>query len=146
VLGADWAKDRVVPSIAPEARRLVEDARAAGRHLVLVSESIDEIARPAGEALSFDRVIANHLEWDEDGATGALREPMVGAEIDPKRLRELASREGVDLARSCAYGAQRADEILLSLVGLPCAIDPDRELARIARDLDWPVVHTSGAS
>src|SRR5262245_35837543 len=58
VLGADWAKDRVVPGIAPEARRLARDARAAGRLLVLVSESIEEIAKPVGEALGFDRVIA----------------------------------------------------------------------------------------
>ncbi len=144
ILGEDWARDRILPSIKPEARRLIDDAVAAGRALVLVSESIDAVAQPVADALGIGRVLANALEIVDDEATGALREPLVGAEIDPRRLRELAAEDAIDLAGSCAYGAHRGDGLLLSLVGLPCAIDPDRDLARVARDLDWPVVRTSG--
>jgi HAD superfamily phosphoserine phosphatase-like hydrolase len=140
VLGEDFARDTILPSIKPHARRLLEEARAAGRRVVIIAETIDAIARPVADALGIERVIANALVFDRGYATGELREPIVGAEIDPRRVRELAASEGLDLARSCAYGGRRGDGVLLSLVGLPCAIDPDRELARVARDLDWPVV------
>lgn len=143
VLGEDYARDQILPAVRAEVRRLIDAAREAGQVRVLIAETIDAIAQPVGEALGFDIVIANGLEWSARGeATGALREPIVGPEIDPRRLRELAAAERIDLARSSAYGSSRADALLLSQVGLPCAIDPDRELARMARDLDWPVLRT----
>ncbi|MDQ3032330.1 MAG: HAD-IB family phosphatase [Myxococcota bacterium] len=144
VLGEDWARERVLPSIKSEARRLIDDARDAGRALVLISDSIDAIAGPVAEALGFDSVLSNALELEGGEATGILREPVIGTEVDPRRLRELATSSAIDLTRSCAYGTSRGDGVLLSLVGLPCAIDPDRELARMARDLDWPVVRSTG--
>jgi phosphoserine phosphatase len=146
VLGEDWARERVLPSIKDEARRLIDEARAAGRTLVLISESIEEVARPVGDALGFEHVLSNAIEREDGEATGVLHEPVIGSEVDPRRLRELAAAEAIDLARSCAYGASRGDGVLLSLVGLPCAIDPDRELARMARDLDWPVVRSVDVS
>jgi phosphoserine phosphatase len=146
VLGEDYARDHLLPGIKPDARRLLEEARAGGHVLVLVSESIDVIARPVGEALGIDVLVSNTLDMEAREATGTLRAPIVGSAIDPRRLRELAARERIDLARSSAYGAQGSDGILLSLVGLPCAVDPDRDLARVARELDWPVVRSAPAA
>lgn len=142
VCGEDFARERVLASMAPEVRALLEDCRRQGHALVLIAESIDAIARPVADALGMDVVLANALEFEGGAATGALREPIVGAEVDPRLLRELAARHGFDLERSRAYAGRRGDGLLLSLVGLPCAVDPDRELARLARDLDWPVLHT----
>jgi phosphoserine phosphatase len=142
VLGADYARDRLVPKVRDEAKRLLDDARRAGSSTILISESVDSIARPFGEAFGFDQVWCNVLERNARGAaTGALVEPRIGGEFDPRRLRELARRHTIDLERSSAYGARNGDAVLLAAVGFPCAIEPDRELARIARDLDWPIVH-----
>ena len=41
---------------------------------------------------------------------------------------------------SWAYGASAADSLLLSAIGQPCAVNPDRQLRRLAKDHDWPVV------
>lgn len=146
VLGEDYARETLLPAIKPEARRLIDDAARAGRMRVLISESVDAIATPLADALGFDRVIANTLELERGEVTGVLRAPIVGPEIDPRRLRELAAREGIALDASCAYGSSRRDGVLLSLVGLPCAIDPDRELARMARALDWPIVRSAAGA
>lgn len=140
VLGEDWAQDELLPKIRPQVRRLLEDAARTGRVCVLVSESIDAIAGPVARALGFDDVMCSALEWEGEQATGRLREPRVGPEVDPRALRALAAKHDIDLARSAAYGSRGADSMLLSLVGLPCAVAPDRQLSRIARDLDWPVV------
>ncbi len=142
VLGADYARERLVPRVREEATRLLRDARSAGRSTILISERVDVIARPLGEARGFDQVWCNTLERDARGAaTGALVEPRIGGEFDPRRLRELARYHTIDLERSSAYGARHGDAVLLAGVGVPCAIDPDRELARVARELDWPVVY-----
>lgn len=149
VLGEDYARDVLVKEARPSALRLLEGARRDGFLTVLVAESIAEIADAfarvlAEEGAGFDLVIANQLEV-EDGrrTTGALIEPIVAPEIDPKRVRELARTHGIDLASSRAYGHARGDLVLLGLVGQPCAVEPDRELARVARDLDWPLVRAA---
>ena len=42
--------------------------------------------------------------------------------------------------RNATEGMRYDDQLLLSAIGLPCAVHPDRQLRRVARDLDWPVV------
>ncbi len=149
VLAEDYARDVLVRGARAEAVRLVEGARQDGLVTVLVSESIAPIAEAFsrllldGGAPAFDVVLANRLELDaRDRATGKLLEPVIGPELDPKRMRELASDRGLDLAISRAYGHARTDLVLLGAVGHACAVEPDRELARVARDLDWPVVRS----
>jgi phosphoserine phosphatase len=137
VLGADIAMDQLLPKVPAHARRLLDEARARGRTLVLVADTIRAIAQPFARALDIEVVVASDLVWStKDEATGDVEPAVLG----PKELRALAERHGLSLERSAAYGGVAADAILLSHVGSPCAIDPDAELARIARELDWPVV------
>ena len=51
----------------------------------------------------------------------------------------LAEREGIDLASSYAYSDSATDEPMLAVVGHPVAVNPDRELLRIAREREWEV-------
>lgn len=143
VLAADYARDVILANLRPETERLLVGARDDGFVPVLVAETVRAVAAPVAVALGFDHVIANDLEFDDrDRATGALVEPFLGPELDPRRLRTFASEHGFDLAASRGYGTVRSDLVLLGAVGHPCAVEPDRELARVARDLDWPVVRT----
>jgi HAD superfamily phosphoserine phosphatase-like hydrolase len=145
VLALDFARDRVLPSVRPEARRLIDRAKKDGARLVLVSDGLDVVAREVANALGFDEVLANAMVFEDDGAggeqaTGELASPRVGPEIDTTRLAMLARGWGISLERSAAYGGLEGDAMLLGRVGRPCALAPDRGLCRIARDLDWPIV------
>lgn len=146
ILGEDYARDVLLEGARPSALRLVEGAARDGFQTVLVSEAPSEIADAFARLLAkdgpaFDVVLANRLERDErEQATGALLEPLIGPEIDPQRIRKLAREHALELEASRAYGHAHADLVLLGLVGRPCAVVPDRELARVARDLDWPIV------
>ena len=51
----------------------------------------------------------------------------------------MAVAEGLDLASSYAYSDSITDLPMLELVGNPVAVNPDRELARIAREREWEV-------
>ena len=49
----------------------------------------------------------------------------------------MAVKEGIDLANSYAYSDSITDLPMLELVGHPVAVNPDRELTRVARERDW---------
>ncbi|MEQ1501981.1 MAG: haloacid dehalogenase-like hydrolase [Myxococcota bacterium] len=139
VLGEEYAHTWLIPNLRPAGVDLVEQARRDGLAIVLVSDHLAEIVAPLAAHLRADAVIANQLERNGGRATGRLVDPVV-TRFGGERLRSWADRHGYALDTSRAYGATGDDQVLLSAIGLPCAVHPDRSLRRIARDLDWPVV------
>ena len=61
-------------------------------------------------------------------------------ELDLIFGEEIAAREGIDLAESSAYSDSASDLPMLRAVGYPVAVNPDRELLRVARDEGWEVM------
>ena len=57
-----------------------------------------------------------------------------------RAIEELAAREHIDLAASYAYSDSESDLPMLRAVGHPVAVNPDGELARIARREGWQVL------
>lgn len=141
VLGELYAEEHLVGSLSPVGVELLERCRAQGWRLALLSDNLDVIARPVARHLGVDVVVANAMEIDAHGrATGALREPVLGPSLGGRALEARLREHGIELRAACAYGSHRDDSPLLGAVALPCAVTPDRELRRMARDLDWPVV------
>ena len=62
-------------------------------------------------------------------------------------MAELAERAGIDLATSTAYSDSATDLPMLEAVGHPVVVNPDRALAKLARERGWddPGVHQAGA-
>ena len=56
-------------------------------------------------------------------------------------ILEVAARDGLDLAHSWAYSDSATDVPMLSAVGHPVAVNPDRELAKVAKERGWQVEH-----
>ena len=54
-------------------------------------------------------------------------------------VKAIAEREGLDLAACSAYSDSYNDLAMLSLVGDPCAINPDARLRGYARQQGWRV-------
>ena len=54
-------------------------------------------------------------------------------------VKALAEREGLDLARCSAYSDSSNDLPMLSLVGDPCAINPDARLRAHAEQQGWRI-------
>lgn len=140
VLGFDYAEERLLPAVTPVGRRLVDAARREGQRVVLVSEGLDVYVEPLATALSIELVVCNRLELRDGRVTGRLEDPIFSGLLGGERLRAFAAQHGLDLTRSFAYGVHGADSTLLAAVGRPCTVNPDRQLRRVARDLDWPVI------
>jgi HAD superfamily hydrolase (TIGR01490 family) len=131
--------DVITPIIYAEALELIEQHRQAGRKTVIVSSSPAETVEPIGEYLGVDDVIATRARLDDEGRYTGELEFYAYAAHKAEAIREMAVSEGLDLAGSFAYSDSITDLPMLELVGHPVAVNPDRELGRVARERDWEV-------
>ncbi|OLO59887.1 hydrolase [Actinomyces oris] len=129
----------IEPAVYAEALDLIEGHRRAGHDVVVVSASITEMVAPIARLVGADRAVATHMEVGEDGLfTGRISRSMLHSE-KVVALREDAAAHGIDPARCWAYSDSISDEPMLSTVGHPVAVNPDRDLRRLAQERDWPV-------
>jgi HAD superfamily hydrolase (TIGR01490 family) len=136
---AETLHDVVDPLIYAEAATLIEEHKAAGDRVVIVSSSGEEIVEPIGAMLGADAVIATRMVIDDDGRyTGEIGFYAFG-QHKATAIRELAAARGWDLASCHAYSDSVTDLPLLSVVGHPTAVNPDRALRRHAVEHGWPI-------
>jgi HAD superfamily hydrolase (TIGR01490 family) len=126
------------PLVYAEAVELFDEHRAAGREVVLVSSSGEEVVGPVGEMLGVDQVIATRMEVADGCYTGEIAFYAYG-EGKETAIRELAAQRGWQLADCYAYSDSATDIPMLGAVGHPVAVNPDKALRRHAADNDWPV-------
>ncbi|MBM9461143.1 HAD-IB family hydrolase [Nocardioides sp. zg-536] len=136
---ADTLHNVVDPLVYDEAVRLIEEHRAAGRDVVIVSTSGSEVVEPIGALLGADRVVATRLAVDDGHYTGEI-EYYAYAEEKARAIRDLAASEGYDLEQCWAYSDSITDVPMLEAVGHPYAVNPDKELRREATAREWPVL------
>jgi HAD superfamily hydrolase (TIGR01490 family) len=134
----DALTDLIDPYIYLEARDLMELHRALGRKVFIVSSSPEEIVRPLSEHLGPVEVIATRARIVDGKYTGELELYCYG-EAKGEIVREVAERQGIDLGGSYAYSDSVTDLPMLSAVGHPVAVNPDRELRREAEKRGWKI-------
>ena len=139
----DALVDVVEPIVYDEALDLIRDHQSAGRKVFIVSASPEEIVAPLARYLGVDEAICTRSELDERGCyTGRTERYCYGPE-KVVAMREVAERDGIDLVRSYAYSDSATDVPMLEAVGHPVAVNPDRELLRLARARDWEILRFS---
>jgi HAD superfamily hydrolase (TIGR01490 family) len=135
----DTLHNIVDPLVYDEAVGLIEDHHLAGRDVIIVSTSGSEVVEPIGEMLGADRVVATRMEVEDGKYTGGITF-YAYAEAKAAAVRQLAEVHGYDLERSYAYSDSVTDVHMLEAVGHPYAVNPDKDLRRIARDRGWPIL------
>lgn len=150
-----WSADRVaeivtahlaetiMPIVYTEARSLLHAHREAGRDVIIVSTAGQEMVGPIGTMLGASGIIATRLRVADGRYTGELDFYAYGA-AKASRMRELAAERGYDLADCFAYSDSATDLPMLEAVGHPHAVNPDRELRKLARERGWPVLAFAG--
>ena len=130
------ALERVVdPYIYQEAIDLIALHKALGRKVYIVSSSPEGVVRPLAQRLGVDDVIATRAEVVDGKFTGNL-EFYAYREQKAEAIRKL---EGIDLEGSYAYSDSVTDLPMLEAVGNPVAVNPDRELRKIAQQREWKI-------
>ena len=136
----DVLLDVIDPFVYQEALDLIEQHRAEGRRIYIVSSSPEEIVRPLARHFGVER-------RDRHQGAGRPRGPVHG------RARVLRVRRGEGRGHPPA-GRQRSgstsrgptptrtritDVPMLEVVGNPVAVNPDRELRQVAEERGWEV-------
>jgi HAD superfamily hydrolase (TIGR01490 family) len=130
----------VLPRLYPQMLKIAWDHQDAGRPVYIISAASQDTAELIAHVLGFDGGLGTPLE-DVDGVyTGRLAGPMAYREGKPQLMRELAEREGIDLAESYAYSDSESDLPMLRAVGHPVVVNPDTALLREAREHGWDVL------
>jgi HAD superfamily hydrolase (TIGR01490 family) len=139
-----------LPAFFPAALDRAARHAAQGHSLVLVTGTLEPLAKQAGLALILRLlvrgttasvgVLATRLEEVEGQWTGRIVGDAMFGEAKASAMQRIAASRGFDLARSYAYGDSTDDRWMLGAVGRPVAVNPSRELERIARLRSWPIV------
>lgn len=123
------------PLVYAESLDLVERHRRRGEPVYIVSATLQEIVQAIADDLQFDGALGTVCEVVDGRYTGrALR--ALHADAKAACIREL----DFDLSESTAYSDSHTDLAFLEAVGHPVCVNPDRELRRVARERDWPVL------
>jgi HAD superfamily hydrolase (TIGR01490 family) len=132
------------PLVYNEAVELIAEHKAAGRDVVIISSSGDEVVRPIGEMVGADHVIATRMVVEGGKYTGEIEYYAYG-QHKADGLRELATKRGYDLVESYAYSDSITDVPMLEAVGHPNVVNPDKALRKTAIDNRWPILTFTNA-
>ncbi len=128
----------LLPRVYPEMLKVAYEHQDAGRQVYICTAAAQEMAELLAHVLSFDGGVGFRSEIRDGSYTGRPDGPFTYREGKAQAIRELAGREGIDLARCYAYSDSESDLPMLRAVGHPVVVNPDAALARIAREEGWP--------
>jgi fatty acyl-CoA reductase len=139
-----------VPDFLEEAVEQAEWHARQGHAIVLLSGTLEPLAREAGRALEAVlaergihcalRVCATRLEEVDGKWTGRILGEAMFGEAKEREARRMAAELKLDLTQCYGYGDSASDRWLLGAVGRPVAVKPGKELASLARKHGWAVL------
>ncbi len=132
------------PIVYNEAVDLIGMHKAAGRDVVIVSSSGEEVVAPIGAMLGADHVVATRMVVADGKYTGEIELYAYGQQ-KAVAIRALAAERRFDLAQCYAYSDSATDVPMLEAVGHPFAVNADRALRRVAAEREWPLLTFSNA-
>ena len=131
----------ILPRIYPQMLAEVRSHQDAGRPAFIVSAASHGVVELLARVLDMEGGIGSRYEVTADGRyTGELVGGLNYGELKIAPMRQFAEDHDLDLDASWAYSDSVSDLPMLELVGHPVAVNPDAELARIARERNWQVM------
>lgn len=138
-IGEEVFDEVMAAKVWPGTRALAQMHLDAGQRVWLVTATPVEVAAVIARRLGLTGALGTVSETVDGVYTGRLVGEILHGEAKAEAVRALAAREGLDLAACAAYSDSANDIPLLSLVGQPCAVNPDSRLRAHAREHGWRV-------
>jgi HAD superfamily hydrolase (TIGR01490 family) len=138
-IGEEIFDERMAERIWPGTRAIAQQHLDRGERVWLVTAAPIEIASVIARRLGLTGAIGTVAEHVDGVYTGELVGEMLHGEGKAVAVRTIAEREGLDLERCSAYSDSSNDLPMLSLVGHPCAVNPDARLRAHAKKHGWRV-------
>jgi putative phosphoserine phosphatase/1-acylglycerol-3-phosphate O-acyltransferase len=128
-----------VDYIAPKAVQRLNEHRAQGHLVTVISASTPYVVGPLASHLGIEEYLCTQLEVVNGRFTGKIIEPGCYGPGKVHWARDYAQRHDADLAQAYFYTDSCSDVALLEVVGHAVAVNPDPRLKRLAAKQRWPV-------
>ena len=138
-VGEEVFTKHLAKQIYPESRAIVEAHQEMGHTVAIVSSATAYQADPLARDMGIEHVLCTRLEVEDGVFTGEVVHPTCWGEGKAEAGRQLAEAHDLDLDQCYFYTDSHEDLPLLDLVGKPRPLNPNRELAQIAKERQWPV-------
>ncbi len=139
-LHATYMRKHIDDLMLPAAAELIERHRQQGHRLIIITATNEFVTRPIADALGIDVLLGCAVELCDGLITGQPVGTLTYKEGKVRRLREWMDEESENLDGAWFYSDSHNDLPLLAEVDNPVAVDPDEQLAAVARERGWPVI------
>ena len=138
-IGNEIYQESIANSLWEETMSLAQQHIQAGQRVWLVTATPIEVAELLASKLGLTGALGTVAEMQDGRYTGQLVGPILHGQAKADAVKTLATQEGFDLSKCSAYSDSSNDMPLLSIVGYPCAINPDGKLKRHAKANGWRI-------
>ncbi len=138
-LAAEIFDEVLTTKVWPGTAALAQHHLDHGERVWLVTAAPVEIAQLIADRLHLTGGLGTVAETVDGYYTGRLVGDLLHGAAKADAVRLLAAEEGLDLSLCSAYSDSANDVPMLSLVGMPYAINPDRRLRLHARERGWRI-------
>ncbi len=138
-IGEEVFDEYMAQKIWPGTRAMAQWHLDRGQRVWLMTAAPIEIATVIARRLGLTGALGTVSETVDGVYTGKLVGDMLHGQAKADAVTALAEAEGLDLDRCYAYSDSSNDIPMLSLVGHPCAVNPDGTLAAHAKAKGWLV-------
>lgn len=139
-----FMEEVILPAVHPQARELVEEHRAQGDLVAIVTATNEFVTQPIADAFAVEHLLAVRLVRDAQGrVTGEIDGVPSFREGKITRVEQwLASlgRQWSDFERISFYSDSPNDLPLLERATHPVATNPSPSLEAVALERGWPIL------
>ncbi|MDH4653242.1 HAD family hydrolase [Pseudomonas sp. BN606] len=136
----EFMRDCIEPIILPKGEALLEEHRAAGDKLLIITATNRFVTAPIAKRLGVETLLATECEMADGRFTGRTTDVPCFREGKVTRLARWLQETGLSLDGSSFYSDSLNDLPLLEQVSHPVAVDPDPKLRAEAQQRGWPVI------
>lgn len=129
----------ISPKLWPETVRLAREHMEKGHEVWLVTATPVEIGEVIAQRLGLTGALGTLIERKDGFLTGRLVGKPLHGRAKRKAVKKLAEERNLSLRRSYAYSDSANDLPLLTAVGHPVAVNPDKMLTKHAKAAGWPI-------
>jgi HAD superfamily hydrolase (TIGR01490 family) len=132
-------EESIAGRIWPGTRALAQLHLDVGQQVWLVTAAPVEVAGVVATRMGLTGALGTTADHVDGIYTGHLRGELLHGPAKAEAIRALAREHGFDLAHCFGYSDSYNDLPMLSLIGHPCAINPDGRLLSYAEEQNWQI-------
>jgi len=135
----DVYNEVLLPSLHREAIPEIKMHKGRCAKVVLLSSSLAPICKAIATHTGMDDIICSELEAENGILTGFPTGKLCFGDEKLTRLKEYCENNNSTPEEAWYYADADSDLPVLSIVGFPVCVNPERKLAKIARKYGWKI-------